>query len=68
VARISLGASGQQVEVAGFEFTLTPQESRVFPLNSRGATGDSSTPAIYKQTEALILPKSAAIKRGVDGK
>jgi hypothetical protein len=64
VARINLGASGQQVEVAGFDFTLAPQESRVFPLNSRGATGDSYTLAIYKHTGALILLKSASIKRG----
>jgi hypothetical protein len=63
-ARISLGAAGQQVEVARFEFTLAPQESRVFPLNSGGATGDSNTLAIYKQTGALILLKSATIKRG----
>ena len=62
LARISLGAAGQHVEAARFEFALAPQESRVFPFNSRCATGDSYTLAIYKHTGALIFLKS--IKRG----
>src|SRR5262249_53244584 len=40
-----------------------PQESRVFPLNSRGAVGDNYTLAIYKRTGALILLKNATINR-----
>src|SRR5262245_56421815 len=42
-ARISLGAGDKQAEVARFEFTLAPQESRLFPLGSRGAPGDHYT-------------------------
>ncbi|HKQ72204.1 MAG TPA: hypothetical protein VJ810_00655 [Blastocatellia bacterium] len=62
-ARISLGASGQQSEK--LEFTLAPQESRLFPLGSRGAPGDNYTLAIYGQGGALIFIKNAPVKRGI---
>jgi hypothetical protein len=63
-ARISLGAADKQVEVARIDFTLAPQESRVFPIDARGAEGDNYTLSIHKRTGALILLKNAAIKRG----
>lgn len=62
-ARISLGASDQQSE--RLEFTLAPQESRLFPLGSRGAPGDHYTLAVYEQAGALIFIKNAPVKRGV---
>src|SRR5262245_26886794 len=61
-ARISIGASGQQSEK--FEFTLAPQESRLFPLGSRGAPGDNYTLTIYDRGGALIFLKNAPVKRG----
>src|SRR5215813_4995700 len=64
VARISLGAYDKQAEVARFEFTLAPQESRLFPLGSRGAPGDHYTLAIYERAGSLIFLKNAALKRG----
>lgn len=65
-ARISLGAPDRQSEVARFDFTLAPQESRLFPLNSRGAAGDHYTLSIHERAGALILLKNALIKRGAD--
>src|SRR5262245_28108410 len=64
-ARISLGAGDKQAEVARFEFTLAPQESRLFPLGSRGAPGDHYTLAIYGQAGSLIFIKNAPVKPGV---
>jgi hypothetical protein len=61
-ARISLGASDQQSE--RLEFKLAPQESRLFPVGSRGAPGDHYTLAIYEQGGALIFIKNAPVKRG----
>ena len=63
-ARISLGAGDKQAEVARFEFTLAPKESRLFPLGSRGAPGDHYTLAIYGQAGALIFLKNAPVNRG----
>jgi hypothetical protein len=65
-ARISLSASDRLSEVARFEFTLAPQESRLYPLDSGGAPGDQYTLAVYERGGALILLKNAPIKRGQD--
>src|SRR5262245_54515189 len=62
-AKISLGPSDQHSEK--IEFTLAPQESRLFPLGSRGATGDNYTLSVYDQGGALIFIKNAPIKRGL---
>ncbi len=61
-ARISLGASGQQSEKV--EFTLAPQESRLFPLGSRGEPGDNYTLTVIEQAGAVIFIKNAPVKRG----
>jgi hypothetical protein len=66
VARVSIGAPDQQSEVARFEFTLAPQESRVFPLDSPGAAGDHYTLSIHERAGALILLKNAPINRNAD--
>ncbi len=65
-ARISLGAPDRHSEVARFEFTLAPQESRLFSLDSRGDVGDQYTLSIHERAGALILLKNAPIKRGAD--
>lgn len=62
-ARVSLDAPNRQSEVTSFEFTLAPQESRLFPLDSAGATGDHYTLSIHERAGALILLKNAPIKR-----
>ena len=64
VARVSLGAGDKQAEVARFEFTLAPKESRLFPLGSRGGPGDHYTLAIYERAGSLIFLKNAPVNRG----
>src|SRR5262252_431196 len=66
VAQVSLDAPDRQSEVARFEFTLAPQESRFFPLNAPGSAGDNYTLSIHERTGALVLLKNAPIKRGAD--
>jgi hypothetical protein len=65
-AQVSIGAPDRQSEVARFEFTLAPQESRVFPLDAPGASGDHYTLTIHERAGALVLLKGAPIKRGSD--
>src|SRR5262249_9467274 len=38
-AQVSIDSPDRQSEVTRFEFTLAPQESRLFPLDSQGAAG-----------------------------
>jgi hypothetical protein len=64
-ARVDLGASDRQSEVARFEFTLAPQESRIFPLDPRSATGDHYTLSVYERAGALIFLRTASVKLGV---
>ncbi len=61
-AQISLGALNQQTEK--IEFTLSPLESRLFPIESRGAAGDNYTLTIYEKSGGLIFLKNATIKTG----
>jgi hypothetical protein len=63
-ARVNLGASDRQSEVTRFEFTLAPQESRIFPLDPRNAAGDHYTLSIYERAGALIFLRNAPVKRG----
>jgi hypothetical protein len=65
-AQISIDAPGRQSEVSRFEFTLAPQESRLFPLDSQGATGDHYTLSIHERAGTLILLKNAPIKRAAE--
>src|SRR5262245_13154179 len=65
-ARISLGTSEQQTEVARFDFSLAPQESRLFPLDSRGISSDRFTLEVYDQIGVLILLNNAPINRVTD--
>jgi hypothetical protein len=65
-ARVNLGASDRQSEVARFEFTLAPQESRIFPLDPRSATGDHYTLSVYERAGALIFLRTAAVQRGME--
>jgi len=65
-AQVSIDAPGRQSEVARFEFTLGPQESRLFPLDSQGAAGDHYSLSIHERTGTLILLKNAPINRGSD--
>jgi hypothetical protein len=65
-ARISIDAPGRQSEVSSFEFTLSPQESRLFPLESQGAAGDHYTLSIHERAGTLILLKNAPIKRAAE--
>jgi hypothetical protein len=60
-AQVSIDVPGRQSEVARFEFTLAPQESRLFPLDSQGAAGDHYTLSIHER--AGTLPSTAAAKR-----
>jgi hypothetical protein len=66
VAQISIDATNRQSEVSRFEFTLAPQESRLFPLDSQGAAGDQYTLTIYERAGTLILLKNAPINRGAE--
>jgi hypothetical protein len=66
VAQISIDATNRQSEVSRFEFTLAPQESRLFPLDSQGAAGDQYTLSIYERAGTLILLKNAPINRGAE--
>jgi len=63
-ARIGIGAPDRQSEIARFEFTLAPQESRLFPLDSQGVVGDQYALSIYEQSGSLILLKNAPVKSG----
>src|SRR5262245_32404029 len=65
-AQISIDAPNRQSEVSKFEFTLAPQESRLFPLDSQGAAGDQYTLSIYERAGRLILLKNAPINRGAE--
>jgi hypothetical protein len=65
-AQISIDAPGRQSEVSRFEFTLAPQESRLFPLDSPGAAGDHYTLSIHERAGTLILLKNAPIKRAAE--
>jgi len=65
-ARISIGSSDQQSETAKIEFTLAPQESRLFPLDSRGVSGNRYTLAVYDQAGSLIILKNAPVKSVTD--
>ena len=66
VAQVSIDAPNRQSEVSKFEFTLAPQESRLFPLDSQGAAGDQYTLSIYERAGTLILLKNAPINRGAE--
>jgi hypothetical protein len=65
-AQVSIDAPNRQSEVARFEFTLAPQESRLFPLDSQGAAGDHYTLSIHERAGTLILLKNAPINRGAE--
>jgi hypothetical protein len=65
-AQISIDAPGRQSEVSRFEFTLGPQESRLFPLDSQGAAGDHYTLSIHERAGTLILLKNAPINRAAE--
>ena len=41
-AQVSIDAPDRPSEVANFEFTLAPQESRLFPIDSQGAAGTTT--------------------------
>ena len=60
-AQISIDAPDRQSEVTKFEFTLTPQESRFFPIDSQGAAGAQYTLSIHERAGTLILLKNAPI-------
>src|SRR5499426_860893 len=66
MAQVSIDAPDRQSEVARFEFTLAPQESRIFPLDSQGAAGDHYTLSIHERAGTLILLKNAPINRGAE--
>ncbi|HMB29432.1 MAG TPA: hypothetical protein VKS99_15090 [Blastocatellia bacterium] len=65
-AQVSIDTPDRQSEVARFEFTLAPQESRLFPIDSQGAAGDHYTLSIHERTGTLILLKNAPINRSAD--
>jgi len=65
-AQVSIDAPNRQSKVSKFEFTLAPQESRLFPLDSQGAAGDVYTLSIHERAGTLILLKNATINRGVE--
>src|SRR5262245_4091619 len=65
-AQVSIDAPGRQSEVARFEFTLAPQESRLFPLDSQGTAGDHYTLSIHERAGTLALLKNAPINRGAE--
>jgi hypothetical protein len=65
-AQVSIDSPNRQSEVTRFEFTLAPQESRPFPLDSQGAAGDQYTLSIYERAGTLILLKNAPINRSAE--
>jgi hypothetical protein len=65
-AQVSIDAPNRQSEVTKFEFTLAPQESRLFPLDSKSAAGDHYTLSIHERAGTLILLKNAPINRGAE--
>src|SRR5215470_7539723 len=65
-AQVSIDAPDRQSEVARFEFTLAPQESRYFPIDSQGAAGDQYTLSIHERAGTLILLKNAPINRNAE--
>src|SRR5215475_11297885 len=65
-AQVSIDAPNRQSEVASFEFTLAPQESRLFPIDSQGAPGDQYTLSIHDRAGTLILLKNAPINRSTE--
>src|SRR5262245_28793308 len=65
-AQVSIDAPDRQPEVARFEFTLAPQESRLFPIDSQGAAGAHYTLSIHERTGTLILLKNAPINRSAE--
>jgi hypothetical protein len=66
VAQVSIDAPDGQSEVAKFEFTLAPQESRLFPINSQSAAGGHYTLSIHERAGTLILLKNAPINRSAE--
>jgi hypothetical protein len=66
VAQVSIDSPDRQSEVARFEFTLAPQESRLFPIDSQGAAGDHYTLSIHERAGTLILLKNAPINRSAE--
>src|SRR5262245_3493065 len=62
-AQVSIDAPDRQSEVTKFEFTLAPQESRFFPIDSQGAAGAHYTLSIHERAGTLILLKNAPINR-----
>src|SRR5215475_10832865 len=65
-AQVSIDSPDRQSEVTRFEFTLAPQESRLFPLDSQGAAGDRYTLSIHERAGTLVLLKNAPINRGAE--
>src|SRR5262245_58753911 len=65
-AQVTIDSPDRQTEVARFEFTLAPQESRLFPIDSQGAAGDHYTLSIRDRAGTLILLQNAPIKRGAE--
>jgi hypothetical protein len=66
VVQVSIDAPDRQSEAATFEFTLAPQESRLFPINTLGSAGDQYTLSIRERAGTLILLKNAPINRGAE--
>src|SRR5499433_2999653 len=65
-AQVSIDAPDRQSEVTKFEFTLAPQESRLFPIDSQGAAGAHYTLSIHERAGTLILLKNAPINRSAE--
>src|SRR5215510_4773496 len=65
-AQVTIEAPDRQPEVARFEFTLAPQESRLFPIDSQGAAGAQYTLSIHERAGTLILLKNEPIYRSAD--
>jgi len=65
-AQVSIDAPDRQTEVSKFEFTLAPQESRLFPIDSQGAAGAQYTLSIHERAGTLILLKNAPITRSAE--
>jgi hypothetical protein len=65
-AQVSIDAPDRQSEVTKFEFTLAPQESRLFPIDFQGAAGAHYTLSIHERAGTLILLKNAPINRSAE--
>jgi hypothetical protein len=65
-AQVSIDAPDRQSEVTRFEFTLAPQESQLFPIDSPDAAGAHYTLSIHERAGTLILLKNAPINRGAE--